>query len=105
MLICPREDDVQGTGGEDSASSTLRHLWLQRKEHLWKFQLQEMVSFQDKGKEVFQEELEDGKKQDSSGERSVLEGSVVGSGDQLDEAQSRHGNTGDGVKDSVQDIQ
>lgn len=39
--------------------------------------------------------MKGGKKWDSSGERSVLEGSVVGSGDRQDEAQSRHGNTGD----------
>lgn len=103
-LICPREDDLQGTGSEDSASATLRYLWLQRKEHLWQFQLQELVSFEDKGKEVFQEELEDAKKRDSNGERSGLDGSVGESGNRQDKAQSRDGDTGNSGKYLVQDI-
>lgn len=105
MFICPREDDLQGTGSEDSASATLRYLWLQRKEHLWQFQLQELVSFEDSGKEVFQEELEDAKKRDSNGERSVLDGSVGEGGDRQDKAQRRYGGTGNRVKYLVQDIQ
>lgn len=101
MIICPREDDLQATGQCCSYPEAFAVVEKRASMEIPPAGTSQFLG--PEGKEVLHEQLVDAKKQDSSGERSIHEGSVVESGDNQGEAQSRHRDNGDRVKDSVQE--